>query len=80
MRSQKAIRGGKRSRKRPPRAKKRPKPKCPEYGKVCFPTELEAVSAIAGITRDPRDRKKPVRAYKCPACASWHLTSRPKTA
>lgn len=80
MRSQKAVSGGKRARKRPPRRKKRPRPKCPEHGKVCFTTQLEAVSAMATITRVPDDRKKPVRAYRCPACEAWHLTSLPKAA
>jgi len=77
VRSQKAVNGGKRSRKTPPRRKKRGKPKCPVNGKVCFSTELDAVGAMATIARDPRDTKKPIRAYRCPDCACWHLTSRP---
>lgn len=80
MRSQKSINGGKRARTRPPRRKKRPKPKCPVHGKVCFDSKLDAVAAMTTIARDPRDTKKPVRAYECPACSSWHLTSLPKSA
>lgn len=80
MRSQKAIRGGKRSRITPPRRKKRRKPKCPVNGKVCFDDQESAVSAMATIARDPRDIKKPIRAYQCPSCGAWHLTSMPKAA
>lgn len=75
MRSQKAIRGGRRSRTRPPRAKKKPRPKCPVSGKVAFQTEVDAKGALAAISRHARE-KHPVRAYRCPDCSLWHLTSR----
>lgn len=39
---------------------------------------LAAKLALAHIqTNDARRPKAPVRAYACPGCAGWHLTSWP---
>lgn len=40
-----------------------------------FPSELDAQTALVGIQECPRTRKIPGRAYQCPHCNGWHLTS-----
>ena len=47
-------------------------------GKRGYKTEAAAESAMRGIVRDPRLRtgKQPSRAYECPGCGRWHLTSK----
>lgn len=84
MRSQKAIRGGRRSHTFPPRRKRRPlpRPTCWNGGKVRYGAEVEALTALATIAARPpkeRDGRKPIRAYRCPSCGGWHLTSLPKS-
>ncbi|WP_342627548.1 hypothetical protein AAC691_15450 [Nguyenibacter vanlangensis] len=45
--------------------------------KARFPTEDAARAELDTISRlSPRDHK-PVRAYECPLCKGWHLTSQP---
>lgn len=48
---------------------------CQTSGKQAFATEREARDAIA--SRRQRERKPtPSRAYRCPHCGAWHLTSK----
>lgn len=47
---------------------------CPAQGnKVRFRTHEDATRAISNIRRSGA-ADGPVRAYKCPTCAGWHLT------
>lgn len=41
---------------------------CPS-GKAWYRTKLDAMMALARVQDGPR------RAYPCPMCGSWHLTS-----
>lgn len=46
-----------------------------------FPTAEAANAKLDAIDKErPRrpGRKLPIRAYKCPRCMGWHLTSQPK--
>ncbi len=44
-------------------------------GKVQYFAQTDAELALAGIDRtDPRRHEQ--RAYRCPSCDGWHLTSR----
>ena len=45
--------------------------------KVRYPTRLRALIVLAKIRRqsDSSDGKLPCRAYPCPDCKGWHLTS-----
>lgn len=46
--------------------------------KVRFADEAEALATLGHIRRyGSRKGKKPIRAYECPGCLGWHLTSRP---
>ncbi|MGH6657681.1 MAG: hypothetical protein ACRDVE_21040 [Actinocrinis sp.] len=47
-------------------------------GKTAYPDRAAAQYAliVLALSGEPRDRM-PVRAYECPACGDWHLTSRP---
>lgn len=61
---------------------------CPASGKYCFP-DKRAVRCALRRAADARRRtavqlgdaglssRREVRAYKCPHCRAWHLTSRP---
>ena len=40
------------------------------------PTEFQATAHMFRLWRDGRG-KLPCRAYYCPACQGWHLTSQP---
>lgn len=54
---------------------KRPQPvgTCPT-GKLRYRDRIAAQLTLAGIDNlDPRRREQ--RAYRCPACRGWHLTS-----
>lgn len=42
---------------------------CPNGGKRQYRTRLKAIRATRPYIR--------VRAYKCPACGYWHVTSQP---
>lgn len=44
--------------------------------KVKFATEKDAVFYIDKLKKTSVREKKPLRAYLCPFCISWHLTSR----
>ncbi|MCP2339565.1 hypothetical protein [Actinomadura rupiterrae] len=50
--------------------------RCPT-GKVRFRDRIAATLALATIQRQGRpDRDKTeIRAYRCPTCSGWHLTS-----
>lgn len=43
--------------------------------KIAYPNEAEAKFALKTITQTEQEHKKPVRAYECPKCNQWHLTS-----
>lgn len=50
-------------------------------GKTRYRTSAKAQRALTNVRRyghrDP-DGKKPARAYPCPDCHGWHLTSDPE--
>lgn len=55
-------------------------PRCPASGKVRFADSLDAERAVAQAilasgSGNPRRREE--RAYRCPDCDGWHLTSKP---
>lgn len=45
--------------------------------KTIFANEEAAKAVIEQIAKKNQDRKRPTRAYKCPDCGHWHLTSLP---
>lgn len=71
--------GSRRRRERPPSSPPPPvrkrKMRCERTGKVRF---LEAEDAVAALARASRRARPAERAYRCPFCADWHLTSQPK--
>lgn len=68
------------------RTQTRPRPHrqlgtCPASKKVRFRDHREAVQALHSAVRarefsDGDTRRAECRAYACPACHGWHLTSR----
>lgn len=48
--------------------------RCPS-GKVRFRDHLSAVQAATNIAVVSTRETVPVRAYRCPHCKGWHLTS-----
>lgn len=57
-----------------------PSPRSKRCSKRRYATEIEAKLEIARFQHmdDPRRGKIPCRAYKCPNCGGWHLTSAPQ--
>lgn len=51
-------------------------PKCKFSGKVQFRTELDA--KIAYSLKSEKEKRREIRAYQCPKCRKWHLTSQEK--
>lgn len=45
-------------------------------GKVRYRTEVQAANALAVLRDQPGSQVKPVRAYACPDCEGFHLTSK----
>lgn len=45
-------------------------------GKRRWRTRLDAKIALADINRRDRQQRREQRAYRCPICNGWHLTSR----
>ena len=43
--------------------------------KTAWPTQVEAVEALERIWANPHTKVVPKRAYRCPWCEQWHLTS-----
>ena len=43
--------------------------------KITYPSEAEAKFHLRNIKNRGGDHKKPYRAYECPDCSGWHLTS-----
>lgn len=43
--------------------------------KVTYPTEAAAKASLRKIRGAKNKHKKPQRAYECPDCSGWHLTS-----
>lgn len=51
--------------------------RCADTGKVRYFDPETAELVLAGLDHDnPRRREQ--RAYRCPKCAGWHLTSQPR--
>jgi hypothetical protein len=50
--------------------------RCDRTAKVSYRDEHSANRAIVNITNNSNRDEVPVRSYKCPFCAQWHLTSR----
>lgn len=44
--------------------------------KRTFPTKKTAMDSIAN-PKSKQKGKRPIRAYECPVCSGWHLTSKP---
>jgi hypothetical protein len=53
--------------------------RCPASGKVAYVTEERALKAIEGAWLsgrwENRHGQMASRAYECPACGWWHMTS-----
>ncbi|GAA1807163.1 hypothetical protein GCM10009771_06530 [Nesterenkonia flava] len=49
-------------------------------GKARYRDRVAALIALARIRNSPRPprAKEPCRAYPCPQCKGWHLTSKPR--
>lgn len=56
-------------------------PTCLPTGKLRFRDKKSALevlhAAVAAAALNPGSRRREQRAYKCPHCRGWHLTSRP---
>ena len=52
------------------------KPEVKPCTKIAYPTETEAKWHLRQIKQKDGEHKKPYRAYECPHCSAWHLTSR----
>jgi len=56
--------------------------KCPETGKTAYVDEATAMRAIERAWTSPnwvnRHGRMPTRAYQCPDCGWWHMTSAPE--
>lgn len=50
----------------------------PPCQKKTFETEKDANKSLLRIAVLEQKREKPVRAYECPSCGLWHLTSMPE--
>lgn len=48
---------------------------CPS-GKLRFRDRIGAMMALADCARKDAAKRREVRAYRCPLCRGWHLTSR----
>jgi len=45
-------------------------------GKVRYPDRVAALLALAKAGRRRSGRREEARAYPCPKCKGWHLTSK----
>lgn len=46
-----------------------------------YPTRVDAMIALADIDRraaQGNENRDEIRAYRCPRCKGWHVTSQPK--
>ncbi len=57
---------------------------CTATGKQCYPTQRAAERGIKLLDRNlritmgkDRQQHRPMRAYECTACGSWHYGHRP---
>jgi len=48
-----------------------------ECKKKLYRDKMEAIHTMRYIQTLDDGRKKPIRAYQCPYCTKWHLTSQP---
>lgn len=53
---------------------------CTKAKKARYRDELDAMIALANMSSDDRAKRREQRAYRCPSCRGWHLTSQPKRA
>jgi len=51
-------------------------PDCPDSGKRSFNSQADAMRLIQHLHRTSKRLTIPLRAYLCPACHFWHMTSR----
>ncbi len=52
--------------------------RCPVTGKARYRSESRADEVLGSIWATPHPgRRLERRAYQCPYCGSWHLTSKP---
>jgi hypothetical protein len=49
----------------------------PNCGKKSFSNKKSAENKLLAIQKDHKEKKKPVRVYRCEKCRQWHLTSKP---
>jgi hypothetical protein len=47
------------------------------HGKARYSCKKDAVTVAAGAMSRRKNRPKQLRAYACPHCSGWHLTSKP---
>lgn len=45
--------------------------------KRTFPTKRDAMESIVKPPTKTKNKPIPIRAYECPICSMWHLTSKP---
>ena len=45
--------------------------------KVAFADESSALRRLVELALLGRGPNRPIRAYRCPSCHSWHLTRKP---
>lgn len=46
-------------------------------GKRRYRDKADALRTVRGIALDSTREKIPVRAYECPVCNGWHISSKP---
>jgi hypothetical protein len=59
----------------PSRRPRRKLKRCPATGKVKHRDEIAAKIALGIVAAYPLRERKEQRAYSCPFCKGWHLTS-----
>ena len=52
-------------------------PPCPATAKLSFGHQADALVYIVLHDWGHNPRRSPIRAYRCPHCGHWHITSQP---